>query len=469
MTTASLTIQERHLEILRGLLLREDGEESAAYLLCGEAFIETDPWDGQPHRKFISHEVVAVPEGEVISRSDMHITWKTNSFVRSLKQAQDQKLTVAIVHSHAHLAAFSEQDDRNEPDLVELAQHRNGEDTRLLSLILMPTGELFGRLWVSQQVYIPLGLIRVVGKSIRLHYSGRGQGLPAPAFQRQALAFGEALNQDLSMLRVGVVGCGGTGSAIAMLLSRLGFRHMALFDKDIVEESNLNRLHGAFPEDAVAKRPKVEAIARSLEGLGIQVRTFQAWIGEEVCRDALKSCDIVFGCTDDHSGRLLLNRFAYYYATSVFDLGLAIEVSQDNPPRILCADGRVTVLLPDLNHTCLLCRGVINPVRAREEDLKRNNPAEYERQKTEAYVFGEGNPSPAVVTFTTEVANMALEELLQRLQGFRGEDGWVAQRVRKFHLMEDRRQGGKSQPDCPICASSSHWGIGDVEPFLGVV
>jgi hypothetical protein len=64
---------------------------------------------------------------------------------------------------------------------------------------------------------------------------------------------------------------------------------------------------------------------------------------------------------------------------------------------------------------------------------------------------------------------MALEELLQRLQGFRGEDSWVAQRVRKFHLMEDRRQGGKSQPDCPICASSSHWGIGDVEPFLGVV
>jgi hypothetical protein len=134
---------------------------------------------------------------------------------------------------------------------------------------------------------------------------------------------------------------------------------MALFDKDIVEESNLNRLHGAFPEDAVAKRPKVEAIARSLEGLGIQVCTFQAWIGEEVCRDALKSCDIIFGCTDDHSGRLLLNRFAYYYATPVIDLGLAIEVSQDKPPRILCADGRVTVLLPDLNHTCLLCRGII--------------------------------------------------------------------------------------------------------------
>jgi molybdopterin/thiamine biosynthesis adenylyltransferase len=42
------------------------------------------------------------------------------------------------------------------------------------------------------------------------------------AFQRQALAFGQALNQDLVALRVGVIGCGGTGSAVAMLLARLG-------------------------------------------------------------------------------------------------------------------------------------------------------------------------------------------------------------------------------------------------------
>jgi molybdopterin/thiamine biosynthesis adenylyltransferase len=220
----------------------------------------------------------------------------------------------------------------------------------------------------------------VVGESIRLHYSGRGNGLTSPVFQRQALAFGEALAQDFSMLRVGVVGCGGTGSAIAMLLPKMGFRQLALFDKDFVEESNLNRLHGATKADADAKRPKVEVIARSLTelGIGVQAKPYQTWVGDPDCRNALKSCDIIFGCTDDHAGRLLLNRFAYYYATPILDMGLALEVSTSDLPQTR-ADGRVTTLLP--GHTCLLCRGIVNPVIARDEVLKRNNPAEYERRK----------------------------------------------------------------------------------------
>ena len=148
-------------------------------------------------------------------------------------------------------------------------------------------------------------------------------------------------------------------------------------------------------------------------------------------------------------------------------MGLAIEVSAGEPPAIQALDGRVTVLGP--GHPCLLCRGVVNPVRAREEALQRANPTEYARQKAEAYVVGEGNPSPAVVTFTTEVAAMAIEEFLHRLQGFRGPEGTVGQRVRKFHLLTDRRQGGAPQPDCPVCASARGWGRGDVDPFLDLV
>ena len=254
-----------------------------------------------------------------------------------------------------------------------------------------------------------------------------------------------------------------------MLLPKMGVRQIALFDKDIVEESNLNRLHGATKADADAKRSKVEVIARSLTDLGweMQVKTYQSWIGDPECQNALKACDIIFGCTDDHAGRLLLNRYAYYYVTPIFDMGLAIEVSSSEPPEIKAMDGRVTVLAP--GHTCLLCRGVISPAIARDEALKQNNPAEYERRKSEAYVLGEGNPSPAVVLFTTDVAIMAIKELIHRLQGFRGENNAVAQRVRKFHLMEDRRQGANPDPYCPVCGAVEHWGRGDIDPFLNLV
>jgi molybdopterin/thiamine biosynthesis adenylyltransferase len=463
MITASLTLQEHHYDRLRELVLSDDGLEGAAYLLCGESFIASDPWDGQEHRKFISYGVESIPD--VLSRSSLHITWKTDSFVGMLRQAENKGLTVAIAHSHQDLCAFSEQDDRNEMDLMQLAQNRNGQNTNLLSLILLPSGEIIGRLWIDKQESIPLKMIRIVGDSIRLHYQGRGKGIPSEVLQRQALAFGEPLNHDLSMLRIGIVGCGGTGSAVAMLLGRLGIGYMALFDKDVVEESNLNRLHGAFPRDVGL--PKVDAIARSLAGLNVKVQTFQAWISEESCHEALKSCDIIFGCTDDNAGRLVLNRFAYYYATPVFDMGLALEVSKVEPFKFSCADGRVTVLMP--KHRCLLCHGVINPVMARDESLKRSDPIEFERRKQEAYVLGEGNPSPAVITFTTSVAIMAIEEFLHRLQGWRGENKAISNRVRKFTLMEDRRQGASTNPNCPVCLTDESWGLGDRDPFLGVV
>jgi len=418
----------------------------------------------------LSFDILPIPDEEIVSHSCQYITWQTDSFVRVLNLAQAKGMTVALVHSHpGGFAAFSDQDDINEPDLVQLAHNRNGETTRLLSLVLTSEGELIGRCWINPRAYESMELICSVGNRIQLHYPGRGEGVSSPVFHRQSLAFGKALAQDLSVLRVGAVGCGGTGSAVAMLLPKLGVRQIALFDKDVVEESNLNRLHGATGEDAREQRPKVEVVKRSLTALGIgaDVRSYQAWIGDPACRDALKSCDVVFSCTDDHAGRLLLNRFAYYYLTPVFDMGLAIEVSSSETPEIQALDGRVTTLLPGC--ACLLCREVINPVIARDETLKREHPDEYERRKAEAYVIGEGNPSPAVVLFTMDVAIMALEEMVHRVQGFRGEDGSVAQRVRKYHLLTDRRQGARVNEYCPVCSTSESWGRGDVEPFLDQV
>jgi hypothetical protein len=96
--------------------------------------------------------------------------------------------------------------------------------------------------------------------------------------------------------------------------------------------------------------------------------------------------------------------------------------------------------------------------------MRRENPALYERRKAEAYVFGEGNPSPVVVTFTTEVATMAINEMLNRITGFRGPP--MKNLVRKFHLMEDFKPGAKSRPGCALCDDAGYWGRGDVDPFL---
>jgi molybdopterin/thiamine biosynthesis adenylyltransferase len=251
---------------------------------------------------------------------------------------------------------------------------------------------------------------------------------------------------------------------------RLGARHIAVFDPDIVDRTNLNRLHFARQADADMGARKIDILMRQVAeaGLGVQVRGYAEWIGSPVCRDALKACDVVFGCTDDHSGRNLLNRLAYFYGIPVLDMGIRMELDE-NGEQFQVLDGRVTALLPGT--TCLHCRGLINPDRLRAESLRRNDPEGYERERAAGYLPNEGDPAPAVVTFTTETACMAVNELIQRMHGFRGADGSWNERVRQFHVTKDFdiRAGRSPRSGCRICDNNTaYWGRGDMEPFLDV-
>ena len=469
MTQVDLVLQERHQRLLPAELLRPDGAEHAAYVIFGISRITEDPFSLRPRLRLLVHDVLPVEPDEITSSDARHISWKTDRFVRLLAQADREGRQVGIAHSHPDgPPAFSRQDDANEAELIRLAQNRNGELALMPSLLFAGDGTVHARVWTSPTDVVEVETIRALGPVWR---TLRAPGLDAPddpALARQSLALGAAFNCVLKGLRVGVIGAGGTGSPLIQQLARMGVGHLAIFDPDRVELSNLNRLYGTTREDAELGRKKVEVARREVErmGLGTRVATFDAWIGSETCRDALKSLDLVFGCTDDHDGRGLINRLAYYYLIPVIDVGLALRVAERHGEARLEADGRVTVLEPGAS--CLICRRVVNPAVAAEEALRRSDPAEYERRKAEAYVRGEGDPAPAVVAFTTSVATMAIEEMIQRLQGFRGAEGAIANRVRRFGFVEDVRPGAARQP-CRVCGAPQIVGAGDVVPFLGRV
>lgn len=457
----NITLQEPHLARLRALTLPPDGREGAALLLFGSSSIGEDPWSHTPARRLISRDVIAIAPQDFVSSSARHVTVRTDSLTRVLRRACEEGLEPGYVHAHPRgPTAFSRQDDSDEPLMAQMARNRNGRATLFVSLLTTAAGEIVGRVWRDGVQPDPVDLIRVVGERLQLHYPGRFDGTVAAAFHRQVLAFGPALSRDLSTLRFGVIGAGATGSATAVLLARLGARRIALFDPDLVDETNLSRLHGSTRHDV--GRPKVDVLKQHIEdfGLGTEVVTKRAWIGASECRDALKSCDVILGCTDDHAGRLLLNRLAYFYAIPLLDMGIDIGLGEST---IAGADARVTTVLPGTR--CLVCRKVVDATTAYEEDLARRDPEEYARRLRERYVRGGGIPNPAVVHFTTSAATMAVDELLHRLTGYR-RVGASAHRVRKFHLLQDKTPGPQDNPDCPICRSDQYWGRGDVQPFL---
>ncbi|KKC38001.1 hypothetical protein WH87_10205 [Devosia epidermidihirudinis] len=468
MTRADLTLQGSHLDALASTLLRADRMEHAAYVLYGVSHIGSDPFTQEPRIRLMVREVIPVTEDEITSSGFDHISWKTDKFVKLLARAEREGVQVGIAHSHpGGPTHFSDQDDANEAELARLAFNRNGTGALTASLLFCGDGSVLGRVWSSPDTFDDFTTISTIGPRWK-RFSRRASDELDQAFDRQSLALGQEFTAIMRSLRFGVVGGGGTGSPILQQLPRMGAGFIGVFDPDTVEDTNLNRLYGATRADADDHRKKIEVARREISemALGTRLETFDGWVGTEQYQDALKSMDVIFGCTDDHDGRALLNRLAYYYHIPVIDLGLALRVAEQDTERRLEAEGRVTILEP--GSACLLCRRIVNPSIAAEEALRRNDPSEYERRKKEAYVRGEGNPAPAVISFTTSVATMAIEELIQRLTGFRGPDGSVSNRVRKFTRIEDVRPGAMLQP-CRICGQSHIHGLGDTKPFLGRV
>ena len=466
MIRTDVILQERHQTEVHIQLAAPDGEEGAAYVLFSRAEIGEDPWTGTSRVRYVSYEVVPIPDEDRVSASAEHVTWGTASFVRLCKRAKEEGLVPAVVHSHpGGFDRFSEQDDRNERDLHMLARNRNrGAPTELLSVVQVGDALHRARVWRDDGDPVPCQRVSIVGSSLVIQDVERHAA--SETHDRQALAFGPEVNDRLRHLSLGVIGCGGTGSPLVHMLARLGVGRLLVVDDDVVEKSNLNRLHGATLEDAEDAVPKVAVMRREVErmGLDVDIHPIKDWVDEATVRDALRSCDVVFGCTDDHAGRLFLNRLAVFYAIPVIDVGLALLPRADGSPGLQEMAARVTVLVPGA--PCVICRGIADPIRAREEDLERRAPEEFARQKAEAYVVGGGNPAPAVVTFTTEAATMAANELLQGLVDYRGEGCWAWNRYRRLDKAQERPQGAKPREGCPLCDDRTYWGLGDVEPFL---
>lgn len=462
MRSQDIILLDPHEKSIRSLLSQGAGSERSAYMLFGIAEIEKDPWTQTQRTRLVSHQFKAVEDSELVSASCRHVTWQTDGYMRLLNTAKTEGLMPALVHTHPKgQASFSAQDDRNEAELARTALLKGLPG--LISIVIARNGDIAARIWTQREQAADIG--RILHSGPRLRIDGL-KGSSENFLDRQVRLFGEQASLQISGFRCGIAGGGATGSALLPMLFRLGVKEAVLFDRDTVDETNLNRLHGARRDDVQAGFSKTAIHSRTVSESGLQMilATVDAWAGEPSTWDALKSCDVIFCCTDDHAGRLFLNRFTRFYGIPMIDVGLAMQRRSDTVCDVFA---RVSTLVP--GHPCLLCGGYIDPIRAREESMKRNDPAGYENLKAEAYVLGDGDASPAVVTFTTEASAMAVNEWLSGITGFAGQVGMLPTRMRRFHARDERNPLVDMQAGCPCCALPETLGRADMKPFLDSV
>ncbi len=449
-----LRISGLHYRTLREHLFPSDGNEAVAVLLCGRR-------PGTGLHVLCAHQLVLIPHDACTERTPLKVSWPSSLLLPHLQTAVRCGLAVVKIHGHREeYHFFSELDDASDRDLFGSVYGWFDGNEPHASCVMLPSGEVFGRVVTEQGGFHPLHSVAVAGDDYQFWPASIGS--PLPGFtQRHAQVFGQGTTDRLRQLSAAVVGCSGTGSPLIEQLVRLGIGRLVLVDPDVVEEKNLNRILHATVADAAAKRPKVEVIRRAIEetGLGTELITLQRNLVDPDVVKHVAECDVVFGCMDGAEGRNLLNRLATFYCQPYFDVGVRLEADGMGGVSQVC--GGVHYLQP--GGSSLISRGVISPEDIEAEALRRSDPEEYERRIKVGYIRGIRENRPAVISVNMHFASMAVNEFLARLHPYRDDPNelyaWVSTSLTQMHTYP--------KMDGDACLRlAKHVGRGDKKPML---
>lgn len=414
--------------------------------------------------RLLVRELREVPEEAYERREAQQLSIRSDGYVPALAVAEELGCVPIWFHTHpghGSLPTPSRRDRVVNRVLSELFRTRADSDF-YGALIIAAAGDAgikFTGCVDDGQTVTPIDRMWIVGPRLALYQSFDAARAELPdLYDRNIRAFGGPIQQVLADLRIAVVGCGGTGSAVAEQLVRLGVRHLLLIDPDVLSASNVTRVYGSTLKQV--GRPKVDVLSEQLQRImpSITVERLQSMITVEPTARSLVGADLIFGCTDDNAGRMILSRLSTYLLMPVIDCGVLLTSDADN--RLDGIHGRVTVLYP--GQACLICRGRIDLGRASTEMLA---PDERVRRVEEGYAPALPGVEPAVVAYTTMVAATAVAELIERLTHY-GVDPVPSEVLLRLHDREMSTNSQKPTARHYCDPGAGKLGIGNTNPFL---
>lgn len=408
-----LNISGIHHTTLQNHLYCGDGNESVAIALCGR--LATNELT-----KLCVHEVIIIPNEECLVREPDFIHWTTERVIPTLQRAFEKGFSVLKIHSHPNgYNEFSQTDDASDNEFFPSVFGWVSDEGPHYSAVMLPDGEIFGRAFLADGGIKKLDRILIAGDTIRI-YPASLKTVVSDCGSRTAQAFGDKTYTQLRNLKIGVIGCSGTGSPAIEQLARYEIGNIIIVDPDKIEFKNLNRILNSTYSDAESKQFKTEVAERSIHqmGLGTDVKTSQLNLFDSVeLLLQLATCDILMGCVDSVDGRDLLNLLSTYYLIPYFDLGVKLEA--DGKGNISDISGSVHYVQP--GRSSLLTRGIYTSDDLRAAHEMRRNPEQFAELVKHSYVKNINVDRPAVISINMMISCMAVNELLNRLHPFRSD------------------------------------------------
>jgi hypothetical protein len=191
----------------------------------------------------------------------------------------------------------------------------------------------------------------------------------------------------------------------------MGISDIDLFDFDIVEIVNLDRLLHATAWDAARRRLKVNVLAKHLR-VSATVRPFRAQafdlsiVEEDGFRRAL-DCDVLFSCVDRPWPRHVLNFIAYAHLIPVIDGGIKLEPLA-NGKGLKRGTWRAHVAAP--TRRCLSCLGQYSLSDVSQEQTGLMDDPAYIQGLPQNHQF---RSHENVFAFSMSVASMEMMQFLR--------------------------------------------------------
>ena len=372
----------------------------------------------------IATEYIPVEDENYID--DDRVGAKINSVAirAAMQRSLERKGGCFHVHLHDHRGqpGPSRTDKNGLPGVVESLA--NIAPAQANGFLILSQNSFYASIKIlGEKEFLQPNAVSVVGKPMLLSFTGE-KGFKSRVYDRQSF-LGESSQFLFENIRVGIIGYGGGGSHIGQQLAHIGVKNIAIFDDDKVEDTNLNRLVGAWFSDvknALLKTAVAERVIKNILPTANVVRVNTRWQDNP---DLLQACDVVFGNIDSYAERQQAEAECRRFLIPYIDIGMDVYQIDDDPHAIA---GQVILSLPGF--PCMSCFGFLTEKKLAQEAAKYGKVGGRPQVVWPNGVLA----STAVGLFVNLVTNWTQDNETPDYLSYNGNTGMIQQHVRTQYL-----------------------------------
>ena len=334
----------------------------------------------------IATEYQPVEDWDYIEDNSVGASFNSDSIAKAMQGALDRQSGCFHVHLHAHKGKpYPSYTDKNGlPGVVHSLSNIASKQAN--GILILSENAFYSEIKIGRETtFHNAQTISVVGYPMAFQFLEPVK-TKSNIYDRQSFL---GLNAQIIMenIKVGIIGYGGGGSHIGQQLAHLGIKNIFVFDDDKVEDTNLNRLIGAWYTDVKNKVPKTTVAKRIIKKVLPAAKVTAINSKWQNNAELLQLCEIVIGCVDSLNERNQLEAECRRYLIPYIDIGMDIYKIDDLKYSM---SGQIILSMPGT--ACMKCYGYIT-----EEDLGKEHAK-----------YGDAGGRPQVVWANGVLASSAI-------------------------------------------------------------